>query len=519
MGKIFDIDNVPVLETSGGKLKGYFYKGEYIYKGVPYATARRFHKPKPAVWKGVKEASSYGFVCPLMDNEKPNSELLVPHRYWPMDENCQFLNIWTRELDPQGEKQLKKPVVVWLHGGGYFAGSSIEQLAYDGFNLCMEGDVVVVSLNHRLNILGYMDLSAFGEEYEDSANAGHEDMIAALKWVHDNIALFGGDPDNVTLFGQSGGGMKILDLIQMPAADGLFNKGLVMSGVANNSFTQEASDDGSELVKALMAELGFSDVKELETVPYYELCKAYKKVSPALMMAGKYTGNSPRRNAHYMGDPLLHGFRDRAYDVKLMIGSVYGEFAFAPAQADKKAITENEAIAMLEKIYKDGTKKVVAEYKKAYPDKYLLDLALIDRCMRQPSVKCAKLHAAGGGTSYMYLFTTEFPIQGGKAAWHCSDIPFVFHNIDLVEVCDFDGAKELESKISGAFLQFAKTGDPGISELPAWPAVSKDSAPVMIYDTTCQVKTDFDDKLFEEIDKVLPPFNLFAMIADEDIQH
>ena len=227
MGKIFDYDGVPVLHTTSGDLKGYFYDGVYIYKGIPYAYADRFQMPVPSKWDGVKDAANYGFVCPLQNQDTPNGELMVPHRYWPQDEHCQSLNIWTNKLDPEA----KKPVLVWFHGGGYAAGSSIEQVAYDGVSIAKKGDSILVSVNHRLNILGYLDLSPFGEKYKNSANAGHADMVAALQWVHDNIALFGGDPENVTIFGQSGGGMKVIDLMQIPSADGLFQKGLVMSGV------------------------------------------------------------------------------------------------------------------------------------------------------------------------------------------------------------------------------------------------------------------------------------------------
>ena len=151
MVKEFRYDSVPVLETTSGKLKGYYYDGAYIYKGVPYAEADRFQMPAPSHWEGVKDATSYGYVCPLMQQDTPSAELMVPPRYWPMDEHCQNLNIWTNTLD----KAAAKPVIVWFHGGGYFAGSSIEQVAYDGYNMCMEGDVVVVSVNHRLNCLLY----------------------------------------------------------------------------------------------------------------------------------------------------------------------------------------------------------------------------------------------------------------------------------------------------------------------------------------------------------------------------
>ena len=237
MGKIFDYDGVPVLHTTSGDLKGYFYDGVYIYKGIPYAYADRFQMPVPSKWDGVKDATNYGFVCPLQNQDTPNGELMVPHRYWPQDEHCQSLNIWTNKLDPEA----KKPVLVWFHGGGYAAGSSIEQVAYDGVSIAKKGDSILVSVNHRLNILGYLDLSPFGEKYKNSANAGHADMVAALQWVHDNIAAFGGDPENVTIFGQSGGGMKVATLMNTPAADGLFQKGVErlfrrkITGIAGNT--------------------------------------------------------------------------------------------------------------------------------------------------------------------------------------------------------------------------------------------------------------------------------------------
>ena len=164
----------------------------------------------------MKDTTSYGMVCPLLYPEKPQGEMLVPHMYWPQDEHCQTVNIWSQEID----EKAKKPVMVWLHGGGFFAGSSIEKLAYDGANMSHYGDVVVVSLNHRLNILGFLDLSPFGKKYKNSANAGLADLVEALHWIKDNIAQFGGDPDNITLFGQSGGGMKISALMQIPDAQG-----------------------------------------------------------------------------------------------------------------------------------------------------------------------------------------------------------------------------------------------------------------------------------------------------------
>ena len=212
MARQFLCSEATTVATTKGKLRGCQLDGTYIFQGIKYADAKRFGMPCPVKpWEGVKDALSYGYVCPLLNQDVPNGELMVPHRYWPMNENCQYLNIWTQSL----EKSAKKPVMVWLHGGGFAAGSSIEQVAYDGENMSKYGDVVVVSLNHRLNILGYMNLSGYGEKYANSGNAGSADMVAALRWIHDNIESFGGDPDNVTLFGQSGGGMKVWSLMQI----------------------------------------------------------------------------------------------------------------------------------------------------------------------------------------------------------------------------------------------------------------------------------------------------------------
>lgn len=519
MAKNFNYDDVPVVETTSGKLKGYFYEGEYIYKGVPYAKAGRFQMPEDITWEGVKDATSYGFVCPLLNQETPNGELMVPHRYWPQSEHCQNLNIWAKSL----EKDVKRPVLVWLHGGGYFAGSSIEQIAYDGFNMCMDGDVVVVSINHRLNILGYMDLSPFGEKYKNSGNAGHADMVAALKWIHNNIAAFGGDPDNVTIFGQSGGGMKVADLMQIPDADGLFHKGLIMSGVGDDGIIPVCRGNGREIVTALLAELGFKEdeVEKLETVPFYELAQAYAKVNMPIAMKGGYVGGSPLVGDYYYGNPLSTGFRDHAFDIPIMVGSVFGEFAFNPSGFDKTSLSEAEMKAIISKVYGEHTDEIIQAFAVAYPDKNPTDILSVDRVMRQPSKKLAKLHAAGGrAKAYMYNFTLEFPFQHGKIAWHCSDIPFFFNNTDKVEICGIPGVSDaLEKHIFGALMSFAKTGNPSHDGLPQWPEVTPENIPTMIFDRTCEVRDNYDDALYAAIDSVLPPFNLLEAMASQNVQH
>ena len=199
----------PVVQTNYGPVRGYRFREISSFKGIPYGRAVRFHAPQPPQpWAEPLDASSYGCVCPLLSIDKPSGELRVPHRYWVQDEDCLNLNIWT----PSIRKGEKKPVMVWFHGGGYVSGSANEGW-YDGENLARKGDVVVVAVNHRLNVLGHLDLSAYGEKYKDSANIGSVDMVDALKWIQKNIVSFGGDPGNVTIFGESGGGSKVLELM------------------------------------------------------------------------------------------------------------------------------------------------------------------------------------------------------------------------------------------------------------------------------------------------------------------
>lgn len=336
----------PVVQTKAGKVRGFILDGTYTFHGIRYATAKRFQMPQEVEpWEGVKDALSYGYVCPMLNDPIPNGEVMVPHRYWPTSEDCLFLNVWTRSVDPAA----KKPVMVWLHGGGFSDGSSIEQAAYDGDNLCKFGDVVVVTINHRLNVLGYLDVSSISPDYYNSANAGTEDMVAALRWVRDNIAAFGGDPDNVTLFGQSGGGAKIWTLMQTPSAYGLFHKGVVQSGVFDMIAVKKS--DGRAITRALLEELGIPEAegKKLAEVPYRELAEAYKKVSPALAEQGEYVGLSPLQNDYMLGDPRLVGFSDFAKTVPVMVGTVLGEFAFGPAIPNREALSEEEKTSMIAK--------------------------------------------------------------------------------------------------------------------------------------------------------------------------
>lgn len=510
----------PVVQTKAGKLRGFRLDSTYIFQGIEYAWADRFQPPQPVQpWDGVKDALSYGFVCPLLHQETPNGEVLVPHRYWPMSEHCQNLNVWTQSLDPQA----KKPVMVWLHGGGFSAGSAIEQQAYDGENMSKYGDVVVVSVNHRLNVLGYFDMEPYGEKYKNSCNAGNADLVAALEWVHENIAAFGGDPENVTLFGQSGGGMKVYTLMQTPAADGLFQKGIVMSGVLGRGFVREEKTDSRPLVRAILEELGLTeaDAQKLETIPYADLAAAYEKVAPDLQKKGEYTGNSPVPNDFYVGDPRTVGFTEHAKTIPVMVGSVFGEFAFAPAVPTKNNLSEEEKTALVEKKYGEHSGELIRLFRKAWPEKDLTCLLTVDSIFRTPSREFIECKAkCPESPTFSYLFAYDFLYDGGKTAWHCSDIPFVFHNMEMVPVCNEPGVTDkLQENVFGAYIAFARNGDPSHPGLPAWPACHPGEEHVMVFDRECSLRTNFDQEMIALHGKASPPWPFGGGDDDQPIQH
>jgi len=517
MEKMFVCDSKTALvKTKRGKVKGYVYDGMEIFKGIPYAKAARFHAPEEVpAWDGILDATSYGYVCPLMESDKPTGELKVPHRYWLMDEDCQNLNIWTPGCDGQ-----KRPVMVWLHGGGFWAGSSIEQVAYEGGNMCRFGQVVVVSLNHRLNILGYLDLSDFGEDYKNSGNAGTADIIAALKWIHDNIAAFGGDPENVTLFGQSGGGAKIMTLLQSPEADGLYAKGIIMSGVGG-TLMADSTGSGRKIVEEVMKELHTRDVRDLETVPYTALAAAYNAVKPALEKAGEYTGGTPQPNAFYAGEAVKHGFRPETAKVPLLIGSVFGEFgAFAPPQFDKNKMTRDEEIQkIIMAVGKTNADKLIPLFEAAYPERHLTDMLTQDFVFRKPGQEYISQRSGLNACTYSYMFNLDLPIDGGSLPWHCADIPYVFRNTALVPVTQEAGVTEkVEKRIFDTVMAFAYTGNPNNKEIPFWPPSTPEKEQVMVFGKDADLRCNYDRELVGLLEQCLKEAFESAM-QNTDIQH
>ena len=505
-----------VVTTEAGQLQGFIRNGIYTYRGVPYANAERFMTPeKVAPWEGIRGATDYGTICliPPMD-AVAGDDFFNPHRYLPQSEQCQSLNIWT----PNIRDEKKRPVMVWLHGGGFTNGSSIEQMSYDGENLSKKGDVVVVSLNHRLNVLGYLDLSAYGEKYTYSGNVGIADLVAALEWVKTNIAEFGGDPDNVTIFGQSGGGGKVLTLMATPAAKGLFHKGIVQSGTYAGMGTTLVEQKASRRVAELTLEnLGLTaeQADELQRTPYLDLLdaanKALQQTAEEQRIPGIFGGFSMMWGPVMDGDyipvhPVGDEFAAQSKDIPLLIGTVLNEFTTViirdPVELEannKNAWSMEQAKAELAKKYGDKAETVGAAFLKAYPDKKLADANFIDTLVRPATIAATQLKAdQQGAPVYSYLFSYESPVMDGVGmAWHCAEIPYIFDNTTLADTPTGggDAAFALADKMSMAWINFARSGNPNHDRLPEWPAFSSENGATMIFDNTCEVRNHHDREL------------------------
>ena len=514
--KVIASASTAVVTTEAGQLQGFIRNGIYTYRGVPYAKAERFMMPeKVDPWEGIRGATDYGTICliPPMD-AVAGDEFFNPHRYLPQSEQCQSLNIWTPNI--QDEK--KRPVMVWLHGGGFTNGSSIEQTSYDGENLSKKGDVVVVSLNHRLNVLGYLDLSAYGEKYTYSGNVGIADIVAALEWVKTNIAEFGGDPDNVTIFGQSGGGGKVLTLMATPAAKGLFHKAIVQSGTFAGMGVTLTEQNASRRVAELTLEnldLTPEQVDELQSVPYLELIeaanKALQQTAEEQQIAGIFGGISmtwaPVMDGDYIPvHPAGSEFAAQSKDIPLMIGTVLNEFTTVivhnPVELEannKNSWSMEQAQAELAKKYGDKADAIGEAFLKAYPDKKLADAVYLDTLVRPGTIKTAQLKAdQQGAPVYSYMFSYESQIMDGVGmAWHCAEIPYIFNNTQLADTPTGggDAAFALADKMSMAWINFARSGNPNHARLPEWPAFSSENGATMIFDNTCEVRNHHDREL------------------------
>lgn len=479
-------DTSPVIQTAAGSLRGTAHSGIARFLNIPYASAGKRFLPAGPVqpWKGIRDASQYGPISP----QGTIPGLSEKKSAFPSSNDCQNLNIWT----PSGKSGEKKPVMVWLHGGGFSTGSA-NLPEYDGENLSRAGDLVVVSINHRLNVFGHLDLSAYGPEYKDSANAGIADIVSALQWIHSHIADFGGDPHNVTLFGQSGGGAKILALMASPYAEGLFQKAIIQSGTTETmgaSFTPRTASRA--LTKNFLSILHITpdQIDRLQTLPEEVLENAAAR---ALEETGKELRIPAALGSSYSMDwePVVDGdflpsnpVTDRSFaaagkNVTLLIGSNLKEWTgtFRPDYPNSPAVQK--------------------ALKEAYPEKTDLTPSGVDTLIRLPTRKII-LHKVRqeGAPVYSYLF-----VYGDSH--HSAEIPYVFRHEETSPE-----AVRIADQMSRAWIHFARYGVPAAEGLPLWKPVSEKEN-TMIFDTAPRLAAGHDAKL---LSLLAPSYTYFSAL-------
>ena len=485
----------PGVSTTYGKVRGLIDEGVHAFKGLRYAAppvgALRFAPPrKPKPWQGTTEALGYG--QPSMQLASGGGAVSYPGTVGPaldqvfgfardlqtQSEDCLFHNVWTPGLD-----DARRPVLVWFHGGGHNYGSG-SWSAYDGHNLARDHDVVVVTVNHRLNAFGYL---AAGDEPGESANVGELDLVAALEWVRDNIAEFGGDPGNVTLFGQSGGGSKVAHCLIMPAAKGLFHRAAIQSGGGLESGRVDAA---VEVADQVARELGCraKDIDALRKVPARALLEA------AIKVRGRFGPVADGRIVPR--DPFTPEAPEISKDVPLIIGYTKDErtlYNIGLPWWGKLTTAELEERA--KELHGDKAEALLAAFRREHPtysNDYLFTDLTNSHAYRAPT-KAERKAAQGGAPVWLYQFDWEAPVDDRiLRAPHTIEIPFVFNNVDKGPILlgTAESTQKLGAQVSAAWAAFARTGNPNTPMLPNWPAYDVENRAAMVFDTESRVVND-----------------------------
>ncbi len=484
------------VQTVYGPIEGYQDGSIFTFKGIRYAKAERFMAPQaPDKFTELRQCKVYGPQAPQNESLRWNgrnsqtdygfgNQFVVE----PMDEQeCLVLNVWTPGIN-DGKK---RPVFVWIHGGGYAGGSGHDLPCYEGRALAEAGDIVVVNLNHRLNVLGYVDLTGLGGKYSQSVNLGQQDIVKALEWVRDNISKFGGDPNEVTIGGQSGGGGKVSTLLAMPSAKGLFKRAIVQSG---STLRQALPEQTRQYGIALAQELGQPATAQADFSKY-----TYEELNYAvtrLAQRGIRGGFSPVVDGTILPQHPFDPASPVSKDVPMLIGTDFNEFTFDIS----KEMTWDEAEAAVKKRMGDEKgAQFVAAFKSAYPEASPKEMTYVDTGFRAGAVKQATAKAQqGGAPAYLYLFTWK-PESNKLGASHGMELPFMLHNVSLQR--EMTGASEkayrFEKLISSIWLAFIKTGNPNTKGLPKWEPYSEETGVTMILDNKCKPLQHHDRELMK----------------------
>ena len=512
-------DNIALADTKPGKVRGYVLRGIYHFLGIPYGAdtsgANRFMPPQPPKpWTDAYPAVWWGNSAPQnMDNRYGNKYASF-RDHWNYDdvsEDCLRINVFTPAIN-DGKK---RPVMFWIHGGGFVNGNGIEQDGYNGENFARLGDAVFCSINHRLGPLGYCNLAGVGgEKFAASGNVGMLDIVAALEWVRDNISNFGGDPGSITIMGQSGGGAKVCMLTAMPAARGLFHKAVVLSGASTRMGEKEYSEKlGAYVVKE--AGLTPAQIGKLQEMPWKDFnAIAGKALQNLTKELG--TGGGLRRGFNPVVDGTIlpqHPYYPQgspfSVQVPMIICSTFNEQSPSWLDASLEKVTLGQVAERLRDRAGFGAgfgskaADVVEAYAKAFPGKRPVEIWSLASSNRQSVVALADAKSKQPAPVYVAWFGWQPPMFDGRmGAFHCVDISFWFNNTDLMFTHTGGGARPraLSARMAGALLQFMRTGDPNGKGLPDWPKYTSEKGETMILNDICEVKNDPD----REARKALP---------------
>ena len=515
---IFIGDNIAVAETTYGKVRGFIHRDIYNFLGIPYGAntegKNRFMPPQnPEPWTDIYPAVYWPNAAPqLLENFYANRYLAFTD-YWHYDdvsENCLGINVWT----PGYGDNTKRPVILWIHGGGFTSGNSIEHPEYHGENLSRKENVVFCSLNHRLGPLGFSDFSGIGgEKYAASGNAGMLDIVAALGWIRDNISNFGGDPGNVTIIGQSGGGAKVCTLMAMPSAKGLFHRAVALSG---SSLKVGEKSNSEKLATYILKEAGLnpSQIDKLQEMPwkdYYGLTrKASVKMREEAGVTGMMGGFSPVADGIYVKQhPFFPEASDLALDIPLIVCSTFYERSPSSFDSSLEDITLDKAKELVKTMrgfgpaLGDNGSVMIEAYAKSFPERKPIEILSMVLSNRKNAIEVCNLKSKQAAPVFLAWFGWNPPMFDNRLrAFHTMDISFWFYNTDVQISHTGGGARprNLAAKMSGSLAQFMKTGDPNGGGLPKWPRYTAENGETMILDDVSEVKNDPD----REARKALP---------------